>query len=215
MKEKGMGRTRLGRFAAVTVPATALSLGFGFAIVNGAMAASLSASDPFKVKGVSATADGLELSLRNATKATSDTVGTADTGANHSALVTLANGKINTLKMCVDQPIGLPGLPVIGLVLNVPGDTALGAATDISATSVSAATANLGATEIGIAQSQLDHQSTVAGAHAGGFGLETTGLGSVQLGALNADAYALSLGGLNLASGLTIAPSASAVEATC
>jgi hypothetical protein len=213
MKETGMGRTRLGRFAAVTVPATAVTLGLGFAMVQGMVSAQLSATDPFKVKAANATADGLELSLRGATVAASQDDGTNSTDKK-SALVTLKNGKITDLKLCADQP--LPGpLGTLGLTLSATGEVPLGATTDLSADAVNAANAVLPATDIGIAQSQLEHQSTVAGGRAGGFGLNTAGAaGSVKLDGLDADAYSLSLSGLTV-SNLSIAPQLGSAMAGC
>lgn len=211
MKEKGMGRTRLGRLAAVTVPATALSLGFGFAIAQGMVSASLSAADPFQVKADSAAASGLELSLRAADTATSNTDGA--TTQKKAALVTLTDASVTNLCLAANQPTGLPGLlGNIGLVVSATGNVPLGSAVDLNADAVTTTGANLGQTEIGLAQSGLDHQSGIAsGYNVGGFGLESTE--ALSLDGLDANAYALTLDSLNLASGLSIVPQLG--EATC
>lgn len=201
MKVKGMGRTRLGRLAAVTVPATVVSLGFGYAMLQGMVSAQLSAAQPFQVTGESATATGLETSLRSVTTAT-----TNDNGAEtekKSALLTLKDGKVNDLCLAANQPV--PILGNIGLNLTAGGSVNLGAVTDLNADDVAAAAATLPRTEIGVAQSQLDHQQGVAKGYApGGWGLESTG--AVSLTDLDADTYALSLGSLDLSSGLRILP---------
>lgn len=213
MKEKGMGRTRLGRLAAVTIPATAVTVGFGVAIIQGAVTAQLSATDAFKVKGASATATGLELSMRGASVAASQSDGDpANAVQKKSALVTLANGKVTDLKLCADQPLPAP-LGVLGLTVSAVGEVNLGTSVDLSADAVKAGVATLPSTEIGVAQSQLDHQSTVAqGYNAGGFGLESTG--AVNLAGLDADAYGLTLGGVTL-NNLNITPQLGSAESNC
>ena len=199
-----MGRTRLGRFAAVTVPATIATAGLGFAMVQGLVTAQLSAAEPFQVKGSSTTGEGLELSLRAAETATSDTDDTAT--SNKSALVTLKDGVVNDLCLAANQATGLPLLPNIGLTINAAGATELGDV-NLSADSISSSAATLPQTDIGVAQSQLDTQSGVTnGYREGGWGLESTG--NVSLTAMDADVYALSLQGLTFGSGLTIAPTA-------
>lgn len=210
MKEQGMGRTRLGRLAAVTIPATAASLGFGYAIVQGAVTAQLSAADPFQVKADSATASGLELSLRAAETATSNT--NAAAAQKKSALVTLKEGVVNNMCLAANQPTGLPGpLATIGLTVSASGAVSLGDLVDLSADAVNSSSATLPQTSIGVAQTELDHQKDIgAGINPGGFGLES--VGDVAIQELDADAYALTLGGLSLANGLSIAPTLGAAS---
>lgn len=199
MKEKGMGRTRLGRLAAVTVPATAVSLGFGYAIVQGAVIAQLSAANPFEVTAASATADGLELSLQGATAATSDTDVTPAT--KKAAKVTLINGKVTD--MCLAATQNVPVLGNIGLTIAASGEVPLGTTT-LNADAVSSSgTATLGSTAIGVAESELDNQGPDS-VNPGGFGMESHD--PLSLIGLNAKAYALELGGLTLADGLQIVP---------
>jgi hypothetical protein len=201
MKEKGMGRTRLGRLAAVTVPATVASLGFGWAIIQGAVTAQLSAANPFQVKADSANAAGLELSLRGATTASSDADATP--AKKKSALVTLKNGVVHNMCLAANQNIPLFGS--IGLTIAASGDVPLGQTVDLSADSINSSFAQLGQTDIGISESELDHQKDIAdGLQPGGFGMESNS--PLTMNGLDAKAYALSLGGLTLANGLSIAP---------
>lgn len=191
MREKGMGRTRLGRFAAVTVPATALSLGFGVAILQGSVSAAIASANPITVAGASATGTGLELSLREAQAATSDTDKSASSKG--SALVTLKGGQLSTMCLAANQSV-----PVLGNIgLNISSTTPVTVGDiDMSATSVTAATATLPSTFIGKAEGDLTHQGATA-TNVGGFGMESAG--NVSLSDLNAQAY-----GLQLANGLTI-----------
>lgn len=200
MREKGMGRTRLGRFAALTVPATIATAGLGFAIVQGMVAANLSAADPFTVAGTEARGTGLELSLRGAETATANN--NDDVTTKKSALVTLKQGTIDGLCLAVNQPV--PILGNIGLNITAPGTTSLGDV-DLSADSIAAGATTLPQTSIGVAQSALPSQSGIAnGYQEGGFGLLASG--NVTLANLDADVYALTLESLEFGSGLTIAP---------
>ncbi|MEI4272355.1 DUF6230 family protein [Klenkia sp. LSe6-5] len=200
MKEAGTGRVRIGRFTAVTVPAAVVSVGFGYAILQGMVAAQLSSVDPFTVSADQARATGLELSLRQATTASGQDDTTED--QKKSALVTLNAGEVDQLCLAANQPV--PVLGNIGLRLTAGGTTSLGDV-DISADAIEAGSARLPQTSIGVAQSTLDHQSTVAnGYRPGGFGLEANG--PVVLNDLDTDAYALSLESLNFGQGLTITP---------
>lgn len=201
MIKKGTGRTKLGRFAALAVPGTVVAGGLGFAILQGMVAAQLSSANAFQIQGERALGDGLELSLRDATTAVSDANG--DATQNKSALVTLYNGRING-GMCLAANNSAPIVGNIGLVLNIRDDVSLGNV-DLSADAVRAGGyTSLPSTRIGVAEKELDHQSSVPGGHAGAFGLESTG--DVELNQLDADVYAIQLGGLELASGLDIIP---------
>ena len=206
MKVKGMGRTRMGRLAAVTIPATALSAGLGFAILQGMVAAQLSSADAFQVKGDQAVASGLEVSMRGVSAA--DTQNDATPTKKKSALVTLKDGKVTNMCLAANQ--NLPVLGAIGLKLKFSGAVDLGDI-DLNTDSVVAGTAVLPKTDIGVAQSELDHQKDVAdGYQAGAFGLESGNVnpqqGDVTINGLDADAYGITLSGLNLTSGLSITP---------
>lgn len=214
MKEKGMGRTRLGRFAAVTVPATALSLGVGLAIVQGAVSAQLSAANAFEVGSTKATGSGLEISMKAATRAGSET-DASTTGQSESALVTLAGGKLDG--MCLAANTSVPIFGNVGLKIAVPNVAAGGQLVDVgtldlNAANVAGGNTTLGPTSVGVAESQLDHQATLDTANQtpGGFGMEA---GASTINALDASAYGLELtNGLTLSS-LSVVPSIA--TATC
>jgi len=218
MKEKGMGRTRLGRLAVVTVPATVASLGFGLAITQGLVSASIASANTFQVAGSNAAASGLELSLRGASVATSDADGTST--QKKSALVTLKNGTITDLCMAVNQSTGITALPNIGLTIKAAGDTALGTSVDLNADKIdSTGTTTLPTTSIGVSEQELTQpKDATTGYRPGGFGMvsgKATGAvtGDVTIPALKAQAYGLTLSnGLSLTN-LSIAPTTTTV--TC
>lgn len=198
MKESGMGRTRLGRFAAVTVPATAASLGLGFAIVSGMVSATVSSAGGFEVGGDQARADGMQLSLTKTTVAANeaDAVG-ADKEA---ALVTLSDGYLNGMCLAVNQKLPLIG--DVSLMLGVPQGVVGVGSIDLNASQVNSGAASLPSTTIGVAADELDQP--VDPTNAGGFGLRTNdtagvagtdeGVASaVQIDALAATAYQLTL----------------------
>lgn len=200
MKEQGMGRTRLGRLAAVTIPATAASLGLGYAIIQGAVVAQLSAAKPFDVKAASANADGLELSLQGADVATSDD--DIATTTKKAAKVTLINGRVTDMCLAANQS-GIPVIGSLGLTISAGGQVPLGTTTLNADSITTTGTAALGHTEIGVAESELDNQAPDS-INPGGFGMESDEPLSMQ--GLNAKTYALELSGLTLASGLSIVP---------
>lgn len=223
MKEIGTGRTRIGRFAAITIPATALSLGFGVAIVQGAVSASISSAEPFQVTSGNAGGDNLELSLREAAVSDRSSTNASATTAKKSALVTLYDGKLAGL--CLGAKQSVPVLGTLGLTVVAPAtDLVKVGDLDLSADSVSAGASTLPATEVGVAQSQLGHQSTLPqGYDQDGFGLKTIAATNtadepvadkaVKLSSLNASAYGLTLSGGLSVSTLSIAPKATTTDA--
>ena len=214
MKQKGMGATRLGRFAAVTVPATVVTAGLGLAITQGMVGAALTSATSFQVGGTAATGDGMELTANYTSSATSDV---DDTATNKKdALVTLKNGAVQD--MCLAADTAVPVIGTLGLKIEANGNTSLGAGyTDLAADSLNGASAVLGETKIGYAQSDLTHQdgTTSPGYAAGGFSLATSeATGSVNITGLDAQVYALTLSGLSL-SNLAISATAGTVEGSC
>lgn len=214
MKQKGMGATRLGRFAAVTVPATVATAGLGLAITQGMVGAALASATSFDVAGTSATGDGMELTANFTEAATSDV--NAATTNKKDALVSLKNGAVTD--MCLAADTAVPVIGTLGLKITSAGSTSLGAGyTDLAADSLAGSAATLGQTKIGYAQQELTHQDgTTSGGYAeGGFSLATTEApGAVDIADLNAKVYALTLSGLTL-SNLNISASATPVEGTC
>jgi hypothetical protein len=219
MKEKGMGRVRLGRFAAVTLPAAVVSVGLGVAMLQGAVSASLSSTNPFKVTAATGSGSGVELSLRAAQAAASQTDATS--ADKQSAFVTLHDGTVNTVCLAANQPTGLPIIPNIGLKISLPGAVSLGDSVDLNAQGVTT-DAVLKNVSVGVAQQELNHQAGVAnGANVGGFGIEsgegTTGgaandVTNVDLANINADVFQVALSSIGL-TGVTLTPTAG--TATC
>ena len=214
MKQKGMGATRLGRFAAVTVPATVVTAGLGLAITQGMVGAALASATSFQVGGTAATGDGMELTANYTSSATSDV---DDTATNKKdALVTLKNGAVQD--MCLAADTAVPVIGTLGLKIEANGNTSLGAGyTDLAADSLNGASAVPGETKIGYAQSDLTHQdgTTSPGYAEGGFSLATSeAAGSVNITGLDAQVYALTLSGLSL-SNLAISATAGTVEGSC
>lgn len=211
MKEMGMGRVRLGRFAAVTVPAAVVSVGLGVAMLQGAVSASLSSTNPFKVTAASGSGSGVELSLRAAQAAASQTDSSA--ADKQSAFVTLHDGTVNTVCLAANQPTGMPLIPNIGLKISLPGAVALGDSVDLNAQGVTT-DATLKNVSVGVAQQELNHQAGVAeGSNVGGFGIESgegagavaNDTGNVVLNNVNADVFQVALSSIGL-TGVTLTP---------
>lgn len=213
MKNTRMGHTRVGRFAAVTVPATTVSLALGFAILQGSVSAALASSSGFEIGSTGAAADGLQLSLAGTSTATSDTNTT--TANKEAALVTLENGVLDG--MCLAANANIPLLSgVLGLKIEVPnvadGGTPVDVGTlDLNAKSVDAGATDLPGTTIGIAEDDLRRNNPAALSNLGAFGMQTNNAageaaGDVTLANLSAEAYMLNLtDGLALSS-LSIVP---------
>lgn len=217
MIEKGMGRTRLGRFAAITVPATIATAGLGFAMLQGMVGAALASSSSFVVKGSQTTGDSMELTANYVKTATSET--NSSTSANSKdAMVSIRNGKVTN--MCLAADTTVPVVGVLGLKIASTGTVNLGTGwTDLATDSLNGATAVLGSTRIGYAQSDLGHQSAMAAAdnlgyQQGAFSMATgdaTSTGTVNIGGLDAKVYALTLNGLSM-SNLAISAVTGTVE---
>ncbi len=215
MIEKGMGRTRLGRFAAITVPATVATAGLGFAMLQGMVGAALASATSFDVTGSQATGDALELTANYVSAAASDADATATN--KKDALVSLKNGVVTDLCLAADTAV--PVLGTLGIKITAAGDVSLGSGyTDLAADSLTGAQADLGQTKIGYAQTELLHQdnaTTSPGYTEGGFSLATTdAVGAVDIQGLDAKVYALTLDGLSI-SNLAIAAQTGSVEGTC
>lgn len=203
MIQRGMGRTRLTRFAAITVPAVVVTAGLGFAIVQGAVSADLASSNGFTIHSSSGTADSLQLGLESTSAATDDqTTTTANKVAAEAALKGL-----NVNDLCLAANTNIPVLSsVVGLNVKSSAPVNLGAV-DLNASDIEANTATLPSTKIGDSTSDLSDLTTSKTEAPGGFGLASAGAaGSVALNTLNASAYEVSLtNGLTLQA-LSIAP---------
>lgn len=190
MNESGMGRTRLGRFAAVTVPAALLSAGLGVAMLQGMVGAVLSSADGFTLNSNRITSDGLKVRTGAADVAGGDQATVyAETGASTSA------DGINVVTPSVTIP--LIGVPAHLEVTSTDTTIALGSVGLNAKTLDTPDGATLGTTTIGVAQSDAGFANTTtdSGYVADGFALTS---GSADLPNVNATAYAITLQSLNL-----------------
>lgn len=179
------GRTRLGRFAAITVPAALASAGLGFAVIHGMASAALSSAEPFELGSKQMTASGLQLNLDAASAATSVTDATS--GYKKAARAEVTDTKLSTLCLAAGHQLPVLG-EVLGLKIESPSEVVVGDVT-LQADALNASTAKLPQTSIGVASTWDDDTK-------GGFGLKSTG--SVTLDDLDAKAYALDISGLTL-----------------
>lgn len=190
MIENGMGRVRLGRFLVVAAPATVVSLGFGAAIIQGSVAASLSSAEPFSLTTNNLKADQLGLSLASTTAAKS--VGDDSTTTKKAALARVDGGNLSDL--CIGAKQKFPILGTIGLKIASDSPVAVGNI-DLNADALKATKAKLPATNIGTSAGDK-----AVGGTPGGFGLRTdkTKQG-IRLNNLDAQAY-----GIRLNSGISL-----------
>lgn len=194
MTSSSQGRTRLGRFAAVTVPAALVSAGLGLAVIQGSASAALSSSEPFQLGSERMTSSGLQLNLDAATSATS----TTDPSATYkkAARADVTDTKLSTLCLAAGHKVPVLG-DVMGLKIESPTEVEVGDVT-LQADALNASKAKLPKTSIGVASTWDDDTK-------GGFGLKSKG--SVALDDLDAQAYALDISGLTL-NDLAISPQA-------
>lgn len=215
MKENGMGRVRLTRFAALTVPAGIASVGLGVAIVQGMVAATLSSADGFELNSNQITATSLAMRAGMTQAGTaSNNVGTALARVNTAELD----------KMCVGVNQAVPVLGRLGLKIQSSDPTVGLAAVDLNAKSLDTGTSTLKNTSIGVAQSgtsfagDTDAQKTGTGYDATGFAMTSGGsAGDIVLGKVAAKSYAVTLDGALTLDALSIgltSPS-SATESVC
>ncbi|WP_435201246.1 DUF6230 family protein [Janibacter sp. GS2] len=186
------GRTRLGRFAAITVPAALASAGLGVAVIQGMASAALSSSEPFQLGSEQLTASSLQLNLDAASAANSVTDPTA--GAKRAARADVTDTTLSTLCLAAGHELPVLG-NVVGLKIESPTEVEVGDVT-LQADSLNASKAKLPETSIGVASTWDDDTK-------GGFGLKSQG--DVTLDELDAKAYALDISGLTL-NDLAISP---------
>ncbi|KGN34411.1 hypothetical protein N802_12720 [Knoellia sinensis KCTC 19936] len=203
-----MGRTRAGKFAAVSVPALAVSLGFGVAIAQGLVSATLSSANGFELAGSKTTATSMKLGL-----GTAQVAGAAGATDKQAAVADMAGTKLTGMCMAANDTI--PVFGNIGVkIATAPADiTDVGAVT-LNAASITAGTTDLPKTTVGQAASEAGVSSSSANPN--GFALTSvsqSGTDLVDLTGMNATAYALTLeSGLTLSS-LNVTPTTS--TATC
>lgn len=211
MVEKGMGRVRLGRFAAVTVPAAIASAGLGLAIVQGMVSATLSSADGFDLK-----TDGLTATTLSVAPGAAQVAGSANGAA--TALARVGDAHLDRMCIGVNQalPTSVLGLSRLGVdVVSSDSDVELDNV-DLNASDLTAGASVLNDTTVGVAQSQTDFATgTQPDAYAAnGFALTSN---DVDLDQVDSKAYAVTLSGGLALSGLSIKPSlpASSTTPTC
>jgi len=179
-----MGRARLGRFAAVTVPAAAVSVGLGYAVLTGMVSAQLTSANGFTLSSDKIAADALKVRPGTAPDAAGGaTVYAETTKATADGLDVVTNP--------VDLGVfGCYGLKIGSTTQGIDlGDVALNAKTLTTPTGATLADVTLGQDEgtIGF------KDTTGAGYNADGTGLQS---GAASLPDVTAKAYAVSLDGL-------------------
>lgn len=189
-KQEGMGRTRLGRFAAVTVPATLLTAGLGVAMLQGMVGAVLASAEGFTLNSDRIESNGLKAR-----------VGAADVAGGDQATVYAETGAITTASgievITPDVTIPLINLPAHLEVSSTDTTISLGAVGLNAKTLNTPDGATLGTTTIGVAQSEAGFTNTTtdSGYVADAFALTSS---SADLPNVNAVAYAITLQSLAL-----------------
>lgn len=191
IREQGMGRTRLKRFAAITVPAAVASVGLGVAMLQGMVAATLSSAGGFNLQ-TDLTAQSLKV------RAGATEVGT--TGSGEETIYAETTGAVAD-GLAVETPkVALPfGLANVYLTISsndndiTLGNVALNAAT------LETDGATLAGVNLGVAQSSAGFtsagQAPPTGYSATGFALTS---GSASLPGVDSKAYAITLSTLSL-----------------
>lgn len=149
MKQKGMGRTRAVRFAAVTIPATVAAAGLGFAVVQGMVGATLASSTGFVIQSDRAGGSQMELTASGVGHAASDQNDSSANGP--TALVSLKGGAVSN--MCLGADTKIPLLNTyVGLKIGSSTPVNLGSGwTELNAGSLSSGKTVLPQTDIGYA----------------------------------------------------------------
>jgi hypothetical protein len=200
IKEKGMGRTRMGRFAAITVPAAVLSAGMGVAVMSGMVGAVLSSTGGFTLK-TDLTAEGLKV------RSGATPVGTASNNKETIYAETLGS-RADGLDVTTPSVQILPGFAVHLTIGSTDTDIDLGDVA-LNAATLNTDGATLSNVTMGQAQSDAGFsaagQSAATGYVADAFSLTSSGAaGSQVLPGVDSQAYAVTLGALSL-SNLSIA----------
>lgn len=190
MHEEGMGRTRLTRFAAVTVPASLLAAGLGVAMLQGMVGAVLASADGFTLNSDRITSDGLKARTGAANVA----------GGNQATIYAETGSNTNASGIEVVTPdvtIPLLNLPAHLEVKSTDTTIALGSVGLNAKTLDTPDGAKLGTTTIGVAQSEAGfaNKETSSGYVGDAFALTSS---SADLPNVNAKAYAITLQSLDL-----------------
>lgn len=213
-KQKGMGRTRLGRFAAITVPAGVAAAGMGYAILQGMVGATLSSADGFSLQSPQITSSSLAL------RAGSTTEANATDGTAVKTIYAQTGTTTNAKGLTIDAPVPAVLNAIFGVskleISSTDPTVALGKtilnAKDLTVTDPDAAdqtgaaadatnsAASLTGVAVGVDQGEVAFDDTTTGT--GSTGYDPTGFaltsGAATLNKVNATAYQISLASLNL-----------------
>ncbi|UDY23198.1 DUF6230 family protein [Nocardioides sp. Kera G14] len=193
-KIEGEGRTRLTRFAAITIPAAVASAGMGFAVMSGMVGAVLSSTDGFQLQ-TDLTASSLKV------RAGATDVGTADS-AKETIYAEAAGSHADGLDVQTPTVQIVPGLSVHLSIGSTDTDIDLGDVA-LNAATLDTDGATLSTVKLGQAQSEAgfstDGQDEDTGYKADAFSLTASGgAGSQVLPGVDSTAYAITLGSLSL-----------------
>jgi hypothetical protein len=219
-KIKGEGRTRFGRFAFVAVPATVASVGMGVAIVQGMVGATLASANAFTLNSDQITSDSLKVAAGSAG-------GTSASSTDGTATIYAETGPATTADQ-VHICAATPSLPFVGSVAikidsdddsvslpNVVLNASQLAVSDkdstkdgtIGGNGVDSA-ATLSDVQLGVTSNTVGegiNGATTGGFADGGAGNQSYANNAFALGAghsvlnnVDADSYAITLGGLAL-----------------
>lgn len=203
-ERQGTGRTRVGRFAALAVPATVATAGLAFAMLQGMVGAAISSADGFTLQSNAITSDALKVRPGQAEVASTgdDETVYAETGAD-----TIADG----VTVIADVPLPVLGTarltiasadPTVSLGSVILNAKELAVAGDDGTVDGSDAAASLGGVNLGVAQSEAGFTDTNGQEVAGYSGYVADGFaltaGDSALNNLDATTYAISLESLDL-----------------
>ncbi|MFC5999340.1 hypothetical protein ACFP6A_11505 [Quadrisphaera sp. GCM10027208] len=209
MEGQTAGRTRLGRFAAITVPATVAAGGLGLAMVQGMVGAAISSADGFSLQSKAITSDSLKVRPGQAE---------ATTGADETVYAE-TGGTTNANGITVTAQVPLPVLgtaelhinstdPTIGLGSVILNAKTLAMTDGENGADGGSSGAVLDGVALGVAQSEAGFAANPGtGYVADGFALTA---GSSTLNNLDAQTYAIQLEGLeveDLSLGVSLLPS--------
>lgn len=191
MKVKGEGRTRLTRFAAITIPAGVATAGMGFAMLQGMVGSALASTDPFTMAGgVSATSLVTRAgALQHATSQTDETA-----VAKESIYAETVGTATTSTVSITSSPVSILGITNIKLKLDLASGTSLGTVGLNAATMNLGNGGTLGNVNVGVAQynkfTTTDGLDATQGYRPGGFAVSA---GATDLPNLNASVYQISL----------------------
>lgn len=209
MEGQTAGRTRLGRFAAITVPATVAAGGLGLAMVQGMVGAAISSADGFSLQSKAITSDSLKVRPGQAE---------ATTGADETVYAE-TGGTTNANGITVTAQVPLPVLgtaelridstdPTIGLGSVILNAKTLAMTDGENGADGGSSGAVLDGVALGVAQSEAGFAANPdTGYVADGFALTA---GDSTLNNLDAQTYAIQLEGLeveDLSLGVSLLPS--------